>query len=87
MCTYICSNICFILRNRFLSLLELEIYNPQSPIWREDFNQTPESLAIPSPVGSSITPTTSPAAGPPSNISRTGYRVGQIVYARTTMFI
>ena len=58
--------------HRFLSLLEQEIYNPQSPIWREDFNQTPEALAIPSPAGSSITPTSSPAAGPASNISRMG---------------
>ena len=46
---------------RFLSLLENEIYSPSSPIWREDFNQTPESLAIPSPGGSSKTPTPSPA--------------------------
>lgn len=57
---------------RFLSLLEQEIYNSLSPIWREDFNQTPEALAIPSPAGSSITPTASPAAGPASNISRLG---------------
>ena len=57
---------------RFLSLLEQEIYNSSSPIWREDFNQTPEALAIPSPAGSSVTPTPSPAAGPASNASRIG---------------
>ncbi len=53
-------------------MLEQEIYNSSSPIWREDFNQTPDALAIPSPAGSSITPTHSPAAGPSSNISRIG---------------
>lgn len=58
---------------RFLSLLEQEIYNSHSPIWREDYNQTPEALAIiPSPAGSSITPTSSPAAGPASDLSRMG---------------
>lgn len=50
-----------LLTSRFLSLLENEIYSPSSPIWREDFNQTPEALAIPSPGGSSKTPTPSPA--------------------------
>lgn len=61
-----------------MSVLEQEIYNSQSPIWREDFNQTPEALAIPSPAGSSITPTSSPAAGPASNISRMGERAGRV---------
>ena len=51
---------------RFLSILENEIYNASSPIWREDFNQTPEALTVPSPVGSSsITPSHSPS-GPSS---------------------
>ena len=40
---------------RFLSLLETELYNT-SPIWREDFNQTPEAI-----VASMKTPS-SPAA-------------------------
>jgi histone acetyltransferase len=51
---------------KFLSILENEIYNASSPIWREDFNQTPEALTVPSPVGSSsITPSHSPS-GPSS---------------------
>ena len=49
--------------SRFLSILENEIYNASSPIWREDFNQTPEALTVPSPA--SITPSHSPA-GPSS---------------------
>ncbi len=55
-----------------MSLLEQGIYNPSAPIWREDFNQTPEALGIPSPAGSFVTPTPSPAAGPASNCSRIG---------------
>jgi hypothetical protein len=57
---------------RFLNYLENEIYNSNSPIWHADFNQTPEALAVPSPAGSSKTPTPSPAAGPASNISKIG---------------
>lgn len=57
---------------RFLNYLENEIYNSNSPIWHADFNQTPEALAVPSPAGSSKTPTPSPAAGPASNISKLG---------------
>ena len=60
---------------RFLSLLEAELYS-SSPIWREDFNQTPEaitSLKTPSPAASVASPATSsvrvqpePSGGPGS---------------------
>ena len=46
---------------RFLSLLETELFN-SSPIWREDFNQTPEAIAslkTPSPAASIASPATS----------------------------
>ena len=62
----------FISLSRFLGWLEHEIFNGNSPIWREDFNQTPEALTVPSPAGSSVTPSPSPAAGPASNSSRIG---------------
>ena len=85
--TNACINLCahavglfcsFTFNVRFLSILENEIYNASSPIWREDFNQTPEALTAPSPASSSITPSHSPAgpssvpAGPGSVSSRSG---------------
>ena len=72
-CVCVCANF-----YRFLSILENEIYNASSPIWREDFNQTPEALTVPSPAGSSITPSHSPGglssvpAGPGSVPTRSG---------------
>ena len=48
---------------RFLSLLETELFN-SSPIWREDFNQTPEAIVASvktpsSPAASVASPATS----------------------------
>ncbi|XP_065897152.1 histone acetyltransferase KAT2A-like isoform X2 [Dysidea avara] len=46
---------------KFLSLLEAELFN-SSPIWREDFNQTPEAIAslkTPSPAAPVPSPATS----------------------------
>lgn len=72
----VCISVCtvLVLLLRFLNYLENEIYNSNSPIWHADFNQTPEALAVPSPAGSSKTPTPSPAAGPASNISKIGIK-------------
>ena len=52
-----------ILTGRFLALLETELFN-SSPIWREDFNQTPEAIAVSmktpsSPAASIASPATS----------------------------
>lgn len=71
---------------RFLGWLENEIFSASSPIWREDFNQTPEALTVPSPAGSSLTPSPSPATGPGSNSSRVGESFSLSVYFSLHMF-
>eukprot|EP00731_Ephydatia_muelleri_P008458 Em0004g796a len=58
---------------RFLGQLETELFNAGSPIWKEDFNQTPEALSIPSPACSTIISTPSPLGGPGSAGTKMDY--------------
>lgn len=52
-----------------MNLLENEIYNSSSPIWKEDFTavgSTGDVMSAASPAGSSIAPSPSSAIGPAS---------------------